>query len=278
MTPQTAYVADSTLGLSPQEAAEQGIHTVPQQVVVDGRSYRDHVEMTPEQMAEAQKAGKKISTSQVSPPELEALYERLLHTYERVVSVHVSGKLSGTMQTAQTLAQKFGGRIRVLDSQSLNGGLQFVLDEARHKLEAGVSWERLEEAVAPLRARMRGYVLPATLDYLRRGGRISGLQHFFGSLLKILPLLEIKDGAVDPVERARGWNSGLRALAERFHRQFPEGARVHLAHAYDQGALEELRSHMKKEGVVIEGIRQAGAAVMAHTGPGTVAVFAAPLK
>lgn len=277
MIPRTAYVADSTLGLSPEEALAQDVYTVPQQVVVDGKSYRDYLEMTPEQVALAQKAGKKISTSQVSPTDLGDLYERLLHTCERVVSVHVSGKLSGTVQTAQNLAQKFGGRIRVLDSLSINGGLQLVLDEARARLESGVSWERLEEAVAPLCARVRGYILPATLEYLRRGGRISGLQHVVGSLLKVLPVLEVKDGGVGPVERARGWNSGLRALTERFHRQFPEGARVHLAHAYDEGALEALRAHMRKEGVVLESVRQAGAAVMAHTGPGTVAVFAAPI-
>lgn len=278
MIPRTAFVADSTLGLSPEEALERGIHTVPQQVIIEGRSYRDYLELRPEAVAEAQKAGKKVGTSQVNPSDLEALYERLLGQYERVVSAHVSSKLSGTVESAGRIAAQFGGKIKVLDSRSLNGGLQFVLDEARARLEAGMSWERLEEALTPLRERMRGYVLPATLDYLRRGGRISGLQHFVGSLLRILPILEIKDGAVSPVERSRGWHAGVRALAERFHKQFPGGARVHLAHAYDEGALEELRSHMKKEGVIIEGVRQAGAAVMAHTGPGTVAVFAAPLK
>ncbi|MBF6595306.1 MAG: DegV family protein [Thermaceae bacterium] len=277
MSPRTAFVADSTLGLSPQQALERDIHTVPQQVVV-GKGYRDYLEMSPEALALAQKAGQKVSTSQVNPSDLEALYEKLLHSYERIVSVHVSGKLSGTVQTAERIARQFGDKIRVLDSKSLNGGLQFVLDEARARLAGGVAWEQLEAAIVPLRQQVRGYVLPATLDYLRRGGRISGLQHFFGSLLKLLPILEIKDGGVTPVERVRGWNSGLRAMTERFHQQFPAGARVYLAHAHDLVALKELEAHMKKEAVVLEGIRQAGAAVMAHTGPGTVAVFAAPLK
>ncbi len=273
---RTAFVADSTLGLSPQEALERDIYLVPQQVILEGQSYRDYLEMTPDQVIQAQLAGKKVSTSQISATDLEALYSKLLEKFDRIVSVHVSSKLSGTYATARMVAEKFGDRVKVIDSLTLNGGLSFVIEEARRKLAAGVSWDRLEEAIAPLVQRIRGFVLPATLEYLHRGGRIGGLQHFIGSLLKLLPVLEVRDGLVRPLERARGWHKGLQQLAEAFHKTFPEGARVVLAHAYNPQGVEELRRLISQEGVVVEDVRECGPAVAAHTGPGTVALFAAP--
>ncbi|GIW25658.1 DegV family protein [Meiothermus sp.] len=273
---RTAFVADSTLGLSPQEALKRGVYVIPQQVILEGKSYRDYVEMTPDEVIQAQLAGKKVSTSQISAADLEALYKDLLEKFDRIVSVHVSSKLSGTCSTACMVAEKFGHRIKVLDSLTLNGGLSFVIEEARRKLAAGVPWDKLEEAIAPLVERLRGFVLPATLEYLHRGGRIGGLQHFIGSLLKLLPVLEVRDGLVRPLERARGWHKGLQQLAQAFHQAYPEGARVILAHAYNPQGLEELRKLVSQEGVVIEDVRECGPAVAAHTGPGTVALFAAP--
>lgn len=273
---RTAFVADSTLGLSPQEALERGIHLVPQQVILEGQGYRDYLEMTPDQVIQAQLAGKKVSTSQVSAVDLETLYKDLLEKFDRIVSVHVSSKLSGTYETARKVAEQFGNRVKVIDGLTLNGGLSFVIEEVRRKLAAGVPWDRLEEAIAPLVQRIRGFVLPATLEYLHRGGRIGGLQHFIGSLLKLLPVLEVRDGLVRPLERARGWHKGLQQLAEAFHKAFPEGARVVLAHAYNPQGVEDLRKLISQEGVVIEDVRECGPAVAAHTGPGTVALFAAP--
>lgn len=273
---RTAFVADSTLGLSPQEALERDIYLVPQQVILEGQSYRDYLEMTPDQVIQAQLAGKKVSTSQVSAVDLEALYKELLEKFDRIVSVHVSSKLSGTYATARKVAEQFGNRVKVIDALTLNGGLSFVIEEVRRKLAAGVPWERLEEAIAPLVQSIRGFVLPATLEYLHRGGRIGGLQHFIGSLLKLLPVLEVRDGLVRPLERVRGWHKGLQQLAEAFHKAFPEGARVVLAHAYNPQGVEELRKLISQEGVIIEDVRECGPAVAAHTGPGTVALFAAP--
>ncbi|WP_027894135.1 DegV family protein [Calidithermus chliarophilus] len=273
---KTAFVADSTIGLTPEQAEAQGVYLIPQQVIVEGKAFRDHVEIRLEQVVQAQLGGKKVSTSQPLPQDYEALYERLLGAFDRIVSVHVSSKLSGTVSTAKAVAQRFGERVKVLDSLSVNGGLHFVLEEARRKLAQGVPWEGLEAAVAPLLPKIRGYVLPATLTYLHRGGRIGGLQHFVGSLLKILPILEVYGGTVQPRERVRGYHKGLERMAELLHKDYPGGARVILAHSENPQAVETLRGLIRQEGVVVEGVRECGAAVAAHTGPGTSAIFAGP--
>lgn len=273
---KTAFVTDSTLGLSPQEALEQGIHLVLAQVILEGKSYRDYLDITPVQISEALQAGKTVTTSHSSPADFQTLYENLLTNHQRVLSVHMSSKLSGFVSTAKMVAAAFAGRVQVLDSLSFNGGLGYVLGEARRKLEAGVAWENLERAIAPFRARVRGLVLPKTLEYLKRSGRISTLQHFVGNLLNVLPLLEVKEGLVQPVARVRGFHRGLEQLVKHFMKDFPEGARLTLAHAENLEAVKELAQRVQHEGVVLDGMRPVGAALLTHAGPGTVALFAAP--
>ena len=275
---KTAFVADSTLGLSPEEALEHGIHLVPQQVIHGGKSYRDLLEITPEEVLALLAKGEKLSTSQVAPGDLRATYEKLLEDHDRVLSVHVSGKLSGTVATAEAVAQEYGERVKVLDSWSVNGGLWLVLEEARRLLQQGVAWERLEAAVAPYRERVLGYVLPKTLTYLHRSGRIGGLQRFVGSLLRILPVLLVKRGQVEAGPKVRGFMEGMHKMVELFRKDFPEGALVHLAHAANPEGARALGELLRAEGVQILSTLQAGAAVSVHTGPGTIAFFAGPRR
>jgi DegV family protein with EDD domain len=275
---KTAFVADTTLGLSPEEALEKGIHLVPVQVIHGGRSYRDLLEIGPEEVLALLEKGERLSTSQAAPEDLRATYERLLLDHDRVLSVHLSGKLSGTVATAQAVARAYGGRVQVLDSWSLNGGLWLVLEEARRLLKEGVAWEALEEAVAPYRKRVLGYVLPKTLTYLHRSGRIGGIARFVGGLLRILPVLLVRDGQVEAGPRVRGFMEGMHKMAELFRKDFPEGALVHLAHAGNPEGARALGELLRAEGVEILSVLNAGAAVSVHAGPGTIAFFAGPRR
>jgi DegV family protein with EDD domain len=277
-TSKTAFVADTTLGLSPEEALEKGIHLVPVQVIHGGRSYRDLLEIGPEEVLALLEKGERLSTSQAAPEDLRATYERLLLDHDRVLSVHLSGKLSGTVATAQAVARAYGGRVQVLDSWSLNGGLWLVLEEARRLLQQGVAWERLEAAVAPYRKRVLGYVLPKTLTYLHRSGRIGGIARLVGGVLRILPVLLVREGQVEAGPRVRGFMEGMHKMAELFRKDFPEGALVHLAHAGNPEGARALGELLRAEDVEILSTLQAGAAVSVHTGPGTIAFFAGPRR
>jgi DegV family protein with EDD domain len=245
--------------------------------IVDGVAYRDLYEFSPEALGRAQLEGKQISTSQVNPADFETLYSSLLERYDQVISVHMSSKLSGTYATAKLISERFENRVQPIDSHSLNAGLDYVLEEVRKAIDAGVPNHLLETSISPLRDRVRGLVLPKSLDGLSRSGRISGLQHFIGTLLRLVPVLLLEDGVVRPFDRARGFQAALERCVEDFRRLYPHGARVTLAHAENLPAVERLQALLREEGVILEGVREAGAAVSAHTGPGTVALFAAPL-
>jgi DegV family protein with EDD domain len=275
---RTAFVADTTIGLSPSEAEARGIHLVPVQVIVGGVPFRDLFEFSPEALRRAQLEGKRISTSQVNPADFETLYSSLLERYDQVISVHMSSKLSGTFATAKLIAARFADRVWPIDSYSLNAGLDYVLEEVRKAVDAGVPNHLLETSIGPFRQAVRGLVLPKSLDGLSHSGRINGLQHFIGTLLRLVPVLLLEDGVVRPVDRARGFQAALERCVEDFRRLYPHGARVTLAHAENWPAIERLQTLLRNEGVILDGVREAGTAVSAHTGPGTVAVFTAPLS
>jgi DegV family protein with EDD domain len=126
---RSAFVADTTIGLSNSEAESRGIHLVPVQVIIDGVAYRDLYEFTPEALRRAQLEGQQISTSQVNPADFETLYSSLLECFDQVISVHMSSKLSGTYTTAKLIAKRFADRMQPIDSHSINAGLDDVLEE-----------------------------------------------------------------------------------------------------------------------------------------------------
>jgi DegV family protein with EDD domain len=123
-----------------------------------------------------------------------------------------------------------------------------------------------------------GYVLPKTLTYLHRSGRIGGIARFVGGLLRILPVLLVREGQVEAGPRVRGFMEGMHKMAELFRKDFPEGALVHLAHAGNPEGARALGELLRAEGVQILSILHAGAAVSVHAGPGTIAFFAGPRR
>lgn len=271
-----AYLTDSTLGLSPAQIQTLGIELVPQQVIVDGKSYRDLVEIDSERIYAAQREGHKMGTSQVAPGDFQAAYQRLLQDHDHVVGVHISSRLSGTIETARMVAQEFAGKVTVVDSLSINGGLGFVLQRVRELVDQEVPLDQLDARLADYRNQIRGYVLPQTLTYLARSGRVPGLVAFLGNLISLVPLLSVRDGVIKPLERVRGYNKGLEVLLQHLNRDFPAGARVVLAQADNPAGIDALKAGLASTAHSVEDVRECGAAVSVHTGPGTVALFAAP--
>jgi fatty acid-binding protein DegV len=116
---RTAFVADTTINLSPSEADSCGIHLVPVQVIIDGVAYRNLYEFTPDVLRRAQLEGRQISTSQVNPADFETLHSSPLERYDQVISAHMSSRLSGTHATAKLIAARFADRVCPIDSHSL---------------------------------------------------------------------------------------------------------------------------------------------------------------
>ncbi len=276
-----AIVTDSTSDLDPTIAAEQHITLVPAHVRFGDIDYKDGVDITGEQfytmLTEAQDLPQ---TSQPSVGEFAEVYERLAQDHDHIVSLHVSGKLSGTMQSALTAAQQFEGEtscnIHVIDTQSASIGLAYIACEAARLVGEDAEVDHVVSRVKSVADLMHVAFTPDTLEYLRRGGRLGAASHLVGSLLRIKPVLILEDGAIEALDKVRTRSRVVERMV-RFVESVagPEGTLTHLGvmHANDPDFAAELQEailgRVSAERVMNGSI---GPAIGTHAGPGAVGI------
>ena len=208
-------VTDSTADLPAALAEELGITVVPLNVHFGTEVYRDGVDISPDQFyARLVSSPTLPTTSQPSVGDFLQTYEALGENADQVVSVHVSAKLSGTLNSAVQAVQQVQGNTRVETVDSLQGslGLGMVAIAAGRAAQSGADMDEVLRATRDAMVRARFFGLLDTLKYLEKGGRIGKAQAFVGSLLQIKPLLAIRDGEAQPLERARSRAKGTQRL------------------------------------------------------------------
>ncbi|WP_068401165.1 DegV family protein [Kribbia dieselivorans] len=283
---RTAIVTDSTACLPVDMAAAAEVTVVPLHVVVDGVDHREGIDVSNAEVAEALRRGAKVTTSQPSPEELEQAYTQLADEgYQDVVSVHISGGLSGTVGSAEQVARRVPINVHVVDSGTLGMAMGYPVLRAaalaaRGEEDAEVIAEQARWECASSYAAF--YV--DTLEYLGKGGRIGKAAVFMGTALSIKPLLVVRNGVLAPLERVRTASKALTRLVERavdVTQDLPVWAStVDIAvHHFDAADRARTMLDMLNEQVPRQGHRQVveiGAVVGAHTGPGIVAVAISP--
>ncbi len=270
-------VTDSTAYL-PETAAAGGITVVPLHVVMGGASGREGVEIGPAAVAEALSAHRgRVSTSQPTPGEFAAVYRSLLGSgASAIVSVHLSGALSGTSGSAETAAGDVDGEIIVVDSRSTGMGLGFaVLAAAAEAARGGTATEVAAAAEAAI-AKTSTFFYVDTLEHLRRGGRITAVSALLGTALAVKPLLAVVDGQIALRDKVRTAGRALdRLVALAF--EAAGDSRVDLAvhHLAAPARAETLTAALRdKLGDRIRNLytSEVGAVVAAHAGPGLAGV------
>jgi DegV family protein with EDD domain len=281
---RVVVVTDSTASLPSELAQERGIVVVPLQVVIGAKVHDEgSEEATPDRVAQALRDFVPVSTSRPAPAYFSELYRALAEQgAEEIVSVHLSGEMSGTLESAQLAACEADLPVHVVDSTQVGPATGFAALTAVDVLEAGGT---AEEAAAAARARGEAatslfYV--DTLEYLRRGGRIGPAAAILGSALSVKPLLHIQDGKVAPRDRVR---TASRALA-RLEDLAVEAAGdsqvdVCVCHLANPERAEDLAVRLRDRlAEQLDGREvwcgELGAVLGAHVGPGMVAVMVAP--
>ncbi len=207
-------VTDSTADI-PREIVDQyGITVVPLTITFGAESFRDGQDLTTDEFYRRLQATKQLPQTGQPPPALfQHAYEHLVSRGE-VVSVHLSHKFSGTIETARNAARDVSaGKITVVDSGLTSMALGLCVIAAAKKAQAGGTRDECAAAAESVARRIKLLVTFETLDYLRRGGRIGRASAFVGGLLKLKPILTVKDGEAHPVARVR---SRQKALDELF--------------------------------------------------------------
>lgn len=264
-------VTDSTSDLLPADAAALGVDVVPLTVRFGDQQYLDGVDLTPDEFyARLPTTQVQPSTSQPTPEQFAEVYRRHLADGNTVVSIHISGKLSGTVQSAHLAAQEFpDGTVRVVDSGSVSAGIQFQVRGALADIAAGAPIDKVVERIEQRRDRIGVYVLLDTLTYLQRGGRIGRAQSLLGGILNVKPLLRVA-AEVHPEARVRSRRQGIDKMVEIAAAQGElEALGIFHCGAPDLLQLIEPRLRADHPGVTLFA-GQLGAVVGTYSGPGGV--------
>ena len=277
-------VTDSTASLSSELAAARGITVVPLEVVIGAEVHEEGSPgATPETVAAALREFRPVSTSRPAPARFLEAYEAAAAAgASAVVSVHLSGEMSGTFESAQLAAREASIPVIAVDGRQVGVATGYAVLAAADVLDAGGSAEEAAEAARERAAASSSLFYVDTLEYLRRGGRIGAAAALFGGALAVKPLLQIADGRVATLEKVR---TSARALArleelavEAAGEQDVDVCVAHLASPDRAGQLaaklaERLADNLGGRDVWCG---ELGAVLGAHVGPGMLAVCVAP--
>ena len=273
----TAIVLDSTADFPDAPERFPNWRVVPLYVRFGDESFRDYVDLGAHDFYTRLRGASELpTTSQPTPGDFLAAYEELAG-YERVLSLHISGKLSGTAASARAAAEEAGERVRVIDTETASVAISMLALAIQRRLARGTTDEEIDELVARLRREDKLLFTVDTLEYLAKGGRIGKAAAMAGQLLHIKPILTIRDGEVLPLKRVRGNAKAFAAFVEEFRGSSSDspGLRVGIAHADAPERAEALREMVRRErpAAQVELVTMLGPVVGTHAGPGCVGFF-----
>lgn len=268
-----AIVTDNTADIPKKLYEKYKITIVPLTVIFGDESYKaDGVDLSIKDFYEKLKVSKQLpKTVQPSPGDFIIIYKELLKNYDAIISIHISKKMSGTVDSALIAKKEFQDKkIEVVDSGLVHMPLGFLAIEAAMMAEKGASIEQILDRINMLKPNMKSLFIPKTLEYLQKGGRIGRAKSLIASLLEIKPILTINYGEVSPYKNTRRWNKAKEEIltSMKVILPSPENLIVSVGDLDLKEDGEEMAERIKAEFNPRELIRvDFGIIVGAHLGP-----------
>ncbi len=239
-------VTDSTSDLPPEVAERWHITVLPCYVVEGDVTYKDGVDLSHDQFYHLLTSGSSLpTTAQPSAADFQQVYEELLDQGHQIISIHVSGKLSGTLNSAEQAKASLAeaAPIEIIDSQLASIPLGLAVVAAAEQAEQADSYQQVAWKVRQDLPLTHCFFLLDTLEYLQKGGRIGRAQAFLGSMLSVKPILKLQEGEAHPVERPRTWDRGVRRMLELV-RELAPVRQLAVIHSTDPGRAADLREQL----------------------------------
>ncbi len=269
-------VTDSNADLTPELARDLGIAAIASTYVIFGdKSFRS-TELSPAQFHAMLKSDPNFpKTSQPSVGDFVEIYQRLKG--EEVVSIHISRDLSGTYASAESAAMTMGGdpAVKLVDTRMVSAAMALLVAEGARLAKEGAKPAEIKAHIESLIPRTRMHFVLETLENLKRGGRIGGAQALIGGVLQMKPILTIKDGKVEPLERVRTFSKAVARLKEIVLHDLDASRdpKVFFMHAAAPQLAEQMAQEVGGQlGIQSPVILEAGPAIATHAGPGAVGV------
>jgi DegV family protein with EDD domain len=271
-----AVVTDSTASIQKEHREQLNIEMIPLNVIFGEESYEDEIELSIEDFYEKMKNTSELpKTSQPAIGKFVELYERLGKDYDAIISIHLSSGISGTFQAAVSASEMVEGvDIEVFDSEISSLMQGFYAIEAAEMASAGKSFDEIKARMAEMKESMDAYIMVDDLSHLQRGGRLSGAQAFFGSLLQIKPILHI-DHKIVPYEKIRTKKKAISKILEIFEEKTKGAEKVKavVVHGKRPEEAEEIKKRIEADHPNAElYVTDLTPVLATHLGEGTLAV------
>lgn len=270
-------VTDTTAVLPKEFTTAHHVEVVPQIILFGQESFQEEFELSYSEFIRRLRTSPELpKTAAPEPGLLIEAFKRQLAEAETVIALHPSTDVSGTVRSAITAKEEAfpDADIRILDTRTIGSNLASMVIDAVEWAESGVSADEIMSRLEAMIPRSRVYFLVATLEYLRKGGRIGGASALVGGVLQIKPILQLKDGRVEPLEKVRTHHHALERLKELVIEQCPRSPGAHLSvmNADELDAAQKLAQELgSKLGFERVPIYNVGASITTHGGPGILA-------
>ncbi|MBM7577368.1 DegV family protein [Jeotgalibacillus terrae] len=262
-------VTDSTSDLTNEEIEKYGITVVPLTLVIDGESYLDRFEISPSEFMQKMASSKELpKSSQPSAGAFKEVYDRLGEDGSEVISIHMTGKMSGTVRSAESAADLTDTKVTVIDSGFISRALAYQVIESAKAASESKSSEEIVSLIKKVKDHSSLFVVVDTLENLVKGGRIGKGRAFLGSLLNIKPIASLAGGEYTPVSKARNYNQVAKYLITQYE-QDTRGKKVKevsIVHADGMPLAEKVSGKINEEVFLSE----TTPVISTHTGKGAI--------
>jgi fatty acid kinase fatty acid binding subunit len=274
MSERTAIIIDGSSALPDEVQRDFGFHVLPVHVVFGDEEFTPGVDITAAQFYAKLESAKKLPTTAApSLGECVEIYQRLVREgFKSILAITVINEASVTHTVAKTAGQQVSGAsIEVVDSRTTAGGITLIATACARALRNGRSFDETVGLARRLAGKVQILALIDTLEYLRRGGRVSGAQAAFGALLSIKPIVEVKDGDRVLIDKVRTRERGVERLKQLIEERVPPGSRIHVCamHTNNPERARVLGEWVQERFHCVEyWTAEAGPIIGTHTGPG----------
>ncbi|SDB10120.1 EDD domain protein, DegV family [Pseudobutyrivibrio sp. YE44] len=277
---KVAILTDSNSGITQAESKELGIFVEPMPFYIDGQLYYEDIDLTQDQFYEKLTQGGEITTSMPITGNLMDTWDRILKDYDELVYIPMSSGLSSSCATAKMLSEDYDGRVIVVDNQRISVTQKLSALEAKKLADEGKSGQEICDALMSIKSASTIYITVDTLEYLKKGGRLTPAVAAIGSLLKIKPVLSIYGQKLDKYSMARTMKAAKVTMIEALKKDMKEVLKtenldevvISIAHTQNQEAAEKFKEELLQEFPGKEiWIDPLSLSVSCHIGPGALA-------
>lgn len=278
---RVAILTDSNSGISQEEAKEKGLYVLPTPFYINDEVFYEGVDLTVEEFFEKQASGADMKTSMPLVGDLIDRWESLLEEYDEVVYIPLSSGLSGSCNTAMMMAEDYDGRVQVVNNQRISVTMKISVYDAKRLADAGRNAAEIKEILENTKFDSTIYIMVDTLEYLKKGGRVTPAAAAIGSMLKIKPVLQIRGEKLDSFAKARTIKQAkqimmdaiAKDMAEEWNDPTGENTIIAMAHTQNEEEIlkfkEEALLRWPNHDIFIDPL---SLVVSTHIGPGALAI------